>query len=202
MRIAVGLNSLRASRVVPAPRHPRELPRDPGVGSRPVVKPVVRERGVGTVAELGVWRRVAGLLAPVLVLAAACGSGDSPGAQGDTQATASPSPARASYDPSDPAVVDAVFLTAVEEVLRGTRHEGLADEEPGELLATADAICARLDAGDDPDELLSRYLDALEEASGEPTDDADAILAGAILGAGVELYCPQYSDHAGRSEGS
>lgn len=154
------------------------------------------------VGRIGARRLAAAVLTSVLVLAAACGSPDEPGGQTGPRGPEQDSPAGASYDPSDPAVVDAVFLTAVEEVLRGTPHEGLADEAPGELLATADAICARLDAGDDPDELLSRYLDALEEASGEPADDADAILAGAILGAGVELYCPQHSDHVGRSERS
>jgi pyruvate/2-oxoglutarate dehydrogenase complex dihydrolipoamide acyltransferase (E2) component len=104
------------------------------------------------------------------------------------------------YDPEDPAVADAVFLTAVDEVLAGTGYAGLADEQPGELLVTADAICARLDEGAAPDELVVVFLDALAAASQVTSSADDGVLAGALLGAGVEVFCPEYADRV-TSEG-
>lgn len=107
--------------------------------------------------------------------------------------TEAPSDTSPTYDMDDPAVADAVFLTAVADVLDGTTHQGLVDEEPGVLLATADTICDRLDGGARPDELVGEYLDALAEASARDATADDGALAGALLGAGVEVFCPQHS---------
>jgi hypothetical protein len=104
-------------------------------------------------------------------------------------ATASPEP----VPPADPARADAVFLTAVDEILTGTAYAGLVDVVPGEFLLTADAICAGLQEGAEPDDLVAAYLGPLGLDAGAVPDDA-AVLAGTLLGAAVEVYCPQYGD--------
>jgi hypothetical protein len=84
-----------------------------------------------------------------------------------------------------------VFLTAVEQVLAGTVHDDLVDAIPGELLLGAATICARLDAGDAPEDVLVVYLDALGAERGQPTVE-DGQLAGSLLGAAVAVYCDHH----------
>jgi hypothetical protein len=94
---------------------------------------------------------------------------------------------------ADPVFRDTVFLTAVDRILAGTSYEGLVDVDPEAFTETAATLCERLDGGADPDDLLSEYLVALGEAR-TPVSDDDAYLAGALLGAGVEVYCPEHAD--------
>jgi len=87
-------------------------------------------------------------------------------------------------------VADAVFLTAVDEVIGGTVYDGLVDAIPGEFLLTATLVCERLDGGQDRLEVLRFYLWTL--GAGEPSQE-DAQLAGALVGAGIEVYCPEHA---------
>lgn len=98
------------------------------------------------------------------------------------------------------ALADAVFLTAVDEILADTEYAGLVDAAPGEFLVTAEVLCERLDDGAEPDDLLVEYLDALEVARNQMTD-SDALLAGALLGASVQVYCPEHADRLPPDEG-
>jgi hypothetical protein len=105
---------------------------------------------------------------------------------------ASPDLPGATQDEGDEAARrDAVFLTAVEQVLAGTVHDGLVDAIPGELLLGATTICARLDAGDAPEDVLVVYLDALGAEGGQPSVE-DGQLAGSLLGAAVAVYCDHH----------
>ena len=101
-------------------------------------------------------------------------------------------PTSPAVDVSDPAVRDALYLTAVDDVLAGTAYEGMVDEAPGDFLQAADGVCRRLDDGDDPDRLLTDVLDAIG-GTRIPIGDDDALLAGAVLGAGVQVYCPEHA---------
>ena len=102
-------------------------------------------------------------------------------------------PTSPAVDVSDPAVRDALYLTAVDDVLADTAYEGMVDEAPGDFLQAAEGVCRRLDDGDDPDRLLADVLDAIG-GTRIPIGDDDALLAGAVLGAGVQVYCPEHTD--------
>lgn len=148
-------------------------------------------------------RTTAGLVLAVTVLAGCTAAGDSnsPTTTDAADGTAGPDePADGTYDVDDPAVTDAIFLTAVDGVLEGTVHAGLADEAPGVLLATADDICDELDDGAAPDEVVTTWLDAFADATGEPATADDGTLAGALLGAGVEVFCPEHAQRLSAEE--
>lgn len=93
----------------------------------------------------------------------------------------------------DPAVQDAILLTAVDEVLADTRFTDLVDEDPGAFLETADTLCAGLDDGAAVDEVLAVFLTTLGD-EGLTLDEDTAYLGGAILGAAVTVRCPQHED--------
>jgi len=123
--------------------------------------------------------------AVVVALAACTSPGVDPGNGPDAPQPTGTVPA------DDAARRDAVFLTAVDQVLTGTAHDGLVDAIPGELLLGAATICARLDAGDAPEDVLVVYLDALSSERGEPTVE-DGQLAGSLVGAAVAVYCDHH----------
>jgi hypothetical protein len=87
-------------------------------------------------------------------------------------------------------VADAVFLTAVDEVVTGTVYEGLVDATSGEFLLAATLVCERLDKGEDRTDVLRYYLEAL--GAGEPSEE-DARLAGALVEADGEAYCAEHT---------
>lgn len=100
---------------------------------------------------------------------AACGTDGTP-AVADFAATSNvvtPSP-----DPTD---IDAIFLQVVAE--HGLHGQSAID--------AAKATCEALNAGVTPEQVALIALDSF---------DGDIDKAGALLGAGVEAYCPEYSD--------
>lgn len=144
------------------------------------------------------WALSTGCL--VLVVVTACGGTPSAAPTASPEAVSAgsgrsvepQSPAPEGMAPHDPAVAHAAFLTAIDEILLGTEHEGLVDAEPAAFVETAELLCARLDDGQDADDLLTLYLEALGSARGA-TVSADAQLAGALFGAGVQVYCPRHA---------
>ncbi|AUH68487.1 MULTISPECIES: DUF732 domain-containing protein [Gordonia] len=73
---------------------------------------------------------------------------------------------------------DRIFLQVVAE-------EGITGQQ---AIDTAHAICDALDAGNTPEAVALVVLDGF---------DGDTDQAGALLGAGIQAYCPQYSDAMG-----
>lgn len=88
---------------------------------------------------------------------------------------------------------EARYLATVAAMVEGTEYEGLPEADPQGFLATADTICQMMDNGAGWDDVLARYLDELRVARGAETDD-DAVLAGSLVGAAVETFCPEYAD--------
>lgn len=130
---------------------------------------------------MGITRQVAaGLL---LVGAVACGATDS--------TVAAPTSSAVSSD--DVMTPEARYLATVAAMVDGTEYEGLPEADPQGFLATADTICQMMDNGADWDDVLARYLEELQTARGAEADD-DAVLAGSLVGAAVETFCPEYAD--------
>jgi hypothetical protein len=130
---------------------------------------------------MGITRQVA---AGLLVFAAAsCGATD-PTIEAPTSSETS---AEAAMSP------EARYLATVSAMVEGTEYEGLPEADPQGFLATADTICQMMDNGASWDDVLARYLEELQAARGAETDD-DAVLAGTLVGAAVETFCPEYAD--------
>ena len=106
----------------------------------------------------------------------------------DDGVTSSTPPAAMSFE--------ARYLATVATMVEGTEYEGLPEADPQGFLASADLMCELLDDGNSPDEVLRRYLEELAAARGAESED-DAVLAGTLLGASVETFCPEYSDEFG-----
>lgn len=135
------------------------------------------------------WAHRIATLGAVLLLGSACSPSEPPAIAPDGQAASTPTPGDVdAAAASGAALPDAVFLTAVDEVIAGTVYEGLVDAVPGEFLRTATLVCERLAAGQERGEVLELYLEAL--GAGDPTPE-DARLAGALVGAAVEVHCPE-----------
>jgi len=90
----------------------------------------------------------------------------------------------------------AVFIASMEELLAGTVYEGGAIGEPELFLATGWLFCDWLDEGDEPDVVLTRYLDELAGSVDAATDD-QLVLAGALLGSAVGVLCPRHAESIG-----
>lgn len=113
--------------------------------------------------------------------------------EGDEAAGGPAAEATGELSTEDPAVQDAILLTAVDEVLADTRFTDLVDEDPGAFLETADTLCSSLDAGADGDTVLGDLLTELA-AEGLELDEDTAYLGGALLGAAVTVRCPEHED--------
>jgi len=85
----------------------------------------------------------------------------------------------------------ALYLAAIDRGLMGTEYEGDVYLDPDSYVSVGRLFCALLDADVTPTEVLESYIGALEEESGELSDD-DLVLGGVILGASVQLICPEY----------
>ena len=88
-----------------------------------------------------------------------------------------------------------VFVATLEEAFAGTSFEGAALESPELFIATAEVICVRLDNGDDVDQILVDYIEGLSNADGGDntvSENEAAAVAGGVLGASLELFCPEH----------
>lgn len=93
----------------------------------------------------------------------------------------------------------AVFVATLEELVAETAFSGAILDSPQVFLAAAEIMCGRLNAGDSVDEVLTDYLNGLNESDIEITEEDVIALAGGVLGVGIELFCPQHSDLIGET---
>lgn len=87
----------------------------------------------------------------------------------------------------------ALYLAAIDRGLMGTDYEGDVYVDPDGYVNVGRLFCALLDADVTPTGVLESYITALEAEYGELSDD-DLVLGGVILGASVQLICPDYLD--------
>lgn len=87
-----------------------------------------------------------------------------------------------------------VLIATIESATEGTSYEGAALEEPEVFIATAQLFCELLEGGMTADEVLSEYLDRLSEGDAADAADEEVRLAGVLLGASVEVVCPEQGD--------
>lgn len=86
------------------------------------------------------------------------------------------------------------FVAVVDQALTGTSYAGTAYTDPELFVDTGRLFCSLLDRGLTVDDVLTAYVTVLagETESGEIHPD-DVALGGAVLGAAVEILCPQHS---------
>ncbi len=85
------------------------------------------------------------------------------------------------------------YLAAIDRGLMGTDYEGDVYLDPDGYVSVGRLFCELLDADVSPTGVLESYIAALEAESGDLSDD-DLVLGGVILGASVQLICPEYLD--------
>lgn len=112
-----------------------------------------------------------------------------------TTATTTPTPDLAPGDtlPREDVPPLALYLAAIDRGLMGTDYEGDVYLDPDGYVSVGRLFCTLLDADVSPKGVLESYIAALEAESGELSDD-DLVLGGVILGASVQLICPDYLD--------
>jgi len=88
----------------------------------------------------------------------------------------------------------AALVAAVESAMEGTAYEGAALEDPEVFIATSELFCDLLDEGMTTDELLAEYLDRLSDGGVVEVDEDDGLMAGVLLGASIEIVCPEFSE--------
>jgi hypothetical protein len=84
------------------------------------------------------------------------------------------------------------YLAAIDRGLMGTEYEGDVYLDPEGYISVGRLFCSLLEADVSPTGVLETYISSLE-ANGELSDD-DLVLGGVILGASVQLICPDYLD--------
>jgi len=87
----------------------------------------------------------------------------------------------------------ALYLAAIDRGLMGTAYEGDVYLDPDGYVNVGLLFCSLLDADVPPTGVLESYVAALEAESDQLSDD-DLLLGGVILGASVQLICPDYLD--------
>jgi hypothetical protein len=87
----------------------------------------------------------------------------------------------------------ALYLAAIDSGLMGTEYEGDVYLDPESYISVGRLFCELLNADVSPKGVLETYIASLEAESGELSDD-DLVLGGVILGASVQLICPEYLD--------
>ncbi len=87
----------------------------------------------------------------------------------------------------------AALIAVIEAEMVGTTYEGAALEDPEVFIATAELFCDLLDEGLTTDDLLSEYLDRLSDGGAAEVDEDDGLMAGVLLGASIEIVCPEAS---------
>ena len=85
----------------------------------------------------------------------------------------------------------AALIAAVESAMESTTYEGAALEDPEVFIATAELFCDLLEEGMTAEELLTEYLDRLSDGGLVDVDEEDGLMAGVLLGASIEIVCPE-----------
>ena len=87
----------------------------------------------------------------------------------------------------------ALYLAAIDRGLMGTEYAGDVYLDPDSYVNVGLLFCSLLEADVSPSSVLESYVAALEAESEELSDD-DLVLGGVILGASVQLICPDFID--------
>lgn len=87
----------------------------------------------------------------------------------------------------------AIYLAAIDRGLSATRYAGDVYLDPESFIATGRLFCSLLEAGVTPTGVLESYIVALEAESGD-VDGDDLVLGGVVLGASVQIICPEYAE--------
>ncbi|MDF1595555.1 MAG: DUF732 domain-containing protein [Acidimicrobiia bacterium] len=87
----------------------------------------------------------------------------------------------------------AALVAAIEAEMIGTTYEGAALEDPEVFIATAELFCDLLAEGMTTDDLLAEYIDRLSDGGAVEVDEDDGLMAGVLLGASIEIVCPEAS---------
>lgn len=87
----------------------------------------------------------------------------------------------------------AIYLAAIDRGLSATRYAGDVYLDPESFIATGRLFCSLLEAGVTPTGVLESYIAALEAESDE-VDGDDLVLGGVVLGASVQIICPEYAE--------
>lgn len=87
----------------------------------------------------------------------------------------------------------AIYLAAIDRGLSATRYAGDVYLDPESFIATGRLFCSLLEAGVTPTGVLESYVAALEAESGD-VDGDDLVLGGVVLGASVQIICPEYAE--------
>ena len=88
----------------------------------------------------------------------------------------------------------AALVAAIESAMESTAYEGAALEDPEVFIATAELFCDLLREGMTTEELLEEYLDRLSDGGVVEVDEDDGLMAGVLLGASMEIVCPENSE--------
>jgi len=88
----------------------------------------------------------------------------------------------------------AALIATLESAMEGTAYQGAALEDPEVFIATSELFCDLLDEGMTTDLLLAEYLDRLSDGGVVDVDEDDGQMAGVLLGASIEIVCPEYSE--------
>lgn len=88
----------------------------------------------------------------------------------------------------------AALIATVESAMEGTAYEGVPLEDVEVFVATAEVFCDLLDEGMSTDEILVDYLDRLSNGGTIEVEEDDGLMAGVLLGAAMEVVCPEYSE--------
>jgi hypothetical protein len=94
----------------------------------------------------------------------------------------------------------AALIAAVNDALAGTSYEGTALEDVEVYVATAELLCGLLDEGMTIDEALTVYLVRLAGERGIELDEDDGTMAGVVLGAAVQVVCPDHREDIPRGD--
>lgn len=87
----------------------------------------------------------------------------------------------------------ALYLAAIDRGLMGTEYAGDVYLDPDSYVNVGLLFCSLLEADVSPSSVLESYVAALEAESEDLSDD-DLVLGGVILGASVQLICPDFID--------
>ena len=111
---------------------------------------------------------------------------------GSTQSTSPAVPPATTLASFEQTPNPAVLIAGGDQAMTGTSYEGAALSDPEVFVGVGQLLCELLDDGAAIDEVLGEYLDALaNEETGVVADD-DAMLAGVLLGASIDVLCPQH----------
>jgi hypothetical protein len=90
----------------------------------------------------------------------------------------------------------AVFIAAVNEAAADTSYQDAALSDPEVFVGIGQLFCERVGEGQTVDAVLTEYLTALEDGSSGTVTQDDAHITGAVMGASLEILCPEHREAA------